>query len=198
MLSQDDGTSSSDRPAIECPKAGNVRKTRQCASIAQRPLVLFWHRLKRLQQQPRSSGSGDRQDAVGELHFDVLFIHPGQLCLDLVALVCLAHVNSRDRRPSLFAPSERRNIVKRAWERRSPETAVEIVGQTINLPAEMFKRSPGRRRRDGALFGFRQAARGPALKNLSRPKVEWGLIWRRPIRTSFRASMRSGSNVLRL
>src|ERR1700720_4676193 len=31
VLSQDDGTSSSDRRAIECPKAGNVRKTRQCA-----------------------------------------------------------------------------------------------------------------------------------------------------------------------
>ena len=28
VLSQDDGTSSSDRRAIECPKAGNVRKTR--------------------------------------------------------------------------------------------------------------------------------------------------------------------------
>jgi hypothetical protein len=33
VLSQDDGTSSSDCPAIECPKAGNVRKTRQCARI---------------------------------------------------------------------------------------------------------------------------------------------------------------------
>ena len=31
VLSQDDGTSSSDRRAIECPKAGNVRKTRQRA-----------------------------------------------------------------------------------------------------------------------------------------------------------------------
>ena len=31
VLSQDDGTSSSDRRAIECPKAGNFRKTRQCA-----------------------------------------------------------------------------------------------------------------------------------------------------------------------
>jgi hypothetical protein len=33
LLSQDDGTSSSDRRAIECPKAGNVRRTRQCARI---------------------------------------------------------------------------------------------------------------------------------------------------------------------
>jgi hypothetical protein len=31
VLSQDDGTSSSDRRAIECPKAGNVRKTRPTA-----------------------------------------------------------------------------------------------------------------------------------------------------------------------
>jgi|ERR1700720_2156617 hypothetical protein len=31
VLSQDDGTSSSDRRAIECPKAGNVRKRQECA-----------------------------------------------------------------------------------------------------------------------------------------------------------------------
>ena len=31
VLSQDDGTSSGNRRAIECPKPGNVRKTRQCA-----------------------------------------------------------------------------------------------------------------------------------------------------------------------
>src|ERR1700676_2796745 len=59
VLSQDDGTSSSDRRAIESPKAGNVRKTRQCAHRSPSDLlVLFWHRVERLQQQPRSSRSG--------------------------------------------------------------------------------------------------------------------------------------------
>src|ERR1700738_4226405 len=47
VLSQDDGTSSSDRRAIECPKAGNVRKTRQCAHrspsvCSSSPRIRFW------------------------------------------------------------------------------------------------------------------------------------------------------------
>ena len=59
VLSQDDGTSSSDRRAIECPKAGNVRKTRQCASIAQR-----------LQQQPpRQPFRRDRRPAIPGIKF---------------------------------------------------------------------------------------------------------------------------------
>src|SRR6202048_2823342 len=47
VLSQDDGTSSSDRRAIECPKAGIVRKTRQCAhrspsACSSSPRIRFW------------------------------------------------------------------------------------------------------------------------------------------------------------
>ena len=47
VLSQDDGTSSSDRRAIECPK------------------VLFWHRVERLQQlPPKQPFRRDRRPAI--------------------------------------------------------------------------------------------------------------------------------------
>jgi hypothetical protein len=50
VLSQDDGTSSSDRRAIECPKAGNVRKTRQCAHRSPSDCKIF---------QGRAAGESD-------------------------------------------------------------------------------------------------------------------------------------------
>ena len=39
-------------------KPANVRKTRQCAHRLPSDVGLFWHRVERLQQQPRSSRSG--------------------------------------------------------------------------------------------------------------------------------------------
>src|SRR3984893_17897329 len=60
VLSQDDGTSSSDRRAIECPKAGIVRKTRQCAHRSPNACK---------QQPPRQPFRRDRRPAIPGIKF---------------------------------------------------------------------------------------------------------------------------------
>ena len=74
------------------------------------------------------------------------------------------------RRPKFKNPQARRAL-NFAFD-SNPSTSKSSTGNTSGSPAT-FK-APSLRHRDSRKAAL---ARGPALKNLSRPKVEWGLIF---------------------
>ena len=105
-------TSSSDRRAIESPKAGNVRKTRQCAhrspsACSSSPRIRFWWGMRCCGKDDRSEGLF-KQNPVGRPY---PADHPLRMSRPLVhtALAELsrafAKLYARDGRPSI--PPER-------------------------------------------------------------------------------------------
>ena len=81
----------------------------------------------------------DRQDPVGKVHLDIFLPHAaGQFGGDLVSLIGLGEVDSRDR-TERFGSSGRSNAQEKATGRWA--SAKEVFDQTINFLAKARKTS---------------------------------------------------------
>src|SRR5581483_11442094 len=84
----------------------------------------------------------DGEEAVGELHLDILLVEARQLGRDLVFLVLLDDIDGRRLAEGKLTAPERLDIEHAASERTAAPAEAEILEQVVDLASEIGKRGP--------------------------------------------------------